>query len=279
LRFGKANLHQFGGDRQHHCPKWDGSPTDKPLLIWTEQGYGDNIMFVRFMKYVLERAPNAFLEVRPELYELFDYSNVVPAGKLFRYGRTLPPYELHCSLPSVPVVLGADDDMIEVERPYLKADPLLVKNWLGVGNVRMAQTDDPLLGCRIGLCRRGSNLSERHYTRDIPDQLLVPFERKLGPFFPLGQQFESFMMTADAVKALDLVITVDTSVAHLAGALGVPTWLLLSYDPDFRWGLKGETSIWYPSMRIYRQPKFRDWTSVIEHAGQDLESFAQRKAA
>jgi FkbM family methyltransferase len=279
LRFNKSNLLQFGGDRLHDCDKWDGSPTDKPLLIWTEQGWGDNIMFARFMKHVLERAPNAFLEVRPELYELFEYSNVVPQGRLFRHGRTLPHYELHCSLPSVAGVLGADDDMIAVDGAYLFADPMLVKNWRGKGHVRLAQTQDPLMGARIGLCRRGSVSSERPYTRDIPDQLLLRLERDLGPFFPLGQQFESFMTTAGAVKALDLVITVDTSVAHLAGALGVPTWLLLSFDPDWRWGLKDDTSVWYPSMRIYRQPKFRDWQSVIDNVYGDLENYAVRQQA
>jgi FkbM family methyltransferase len=270
LRFGKANLHQFGGDRKHDCPKWDGSPTDEPLLIWSEQGFGDNIMFVRFMKHVLERAPNAFLEVRPELYELFDFSNVVPRGKLFRHGRTLPTYKLHCSLPSVAATLGVDDEMIAVDGPYLKADPQLVLNWMGKGNIRLAQTDEPLLGARIGFCRVGSVRSERNYTRDIPNDVLVPFEREFGPFFPLGQQYESFMTTAAAIKALDLVITVDTSSAHLAGALGVPTWLLLSFDPDFRWGLKGDTTIWYPSMTIFRQPKFRDWKSVIAEVSEHL---------
>src|SRR6516164_4723862 len=237
-------------------------------------------MFARFMKFVLERAPNAFLEVRPELYELFEYSNVVPKGKLFRVARTLPEYTLHCSLPSTPAVLGCiDDEMIKIDGPYLDADPLLVKNWRGEGNVRMAQTDDPLLGACIGLCAKGSHLSERHYTRDAPEKMLLPIERKYGPFFPLSQQFESFMLTAAAIKALDLIITVDTSVAHLAGALGAPTWLLLSYDPDWRWGLKGEQSLWYPSIRIFRQKKFRDWQSVMDEIAVELERRVEMSAA
>jgi len=280
LRFGKANLRQFGSDRKHACPRWDGQPTDEPLLIWTEQGYGDNIMFARFMKFVLERAPNAFLEVRPELYELFEFSNLVPKGKLFRFGRTLPEYKLHCSLCSTPAVLGCiDDEMIRIDGPYLDADPMLVENWRGEGNVRMAQTDDPLLGARIGICRKGSMMSERHYTRDVPEQLLLPIERKYGPFFPLWQQFESFMLTAAAIKVLDLILTVDTSVAHLAGALGAPTWLMLSYDPDWRWGLKGEQSLWYPSIRIFRQKKFRDWQGVMDEIAAELDRHAEMSAA
>jgi hypothetical protein len=172
----------------------------------------------------------------------------------------------------VAAVLGVDEDMIADvdDEGYLAADPMLVNNWQGRGNIRLAQTDDPLLGARIGFCRAGSTLSERHYTRDIPNDVLVPFERAHGPFFPLGQQYESFMTTAAAIKALDLVIAVDTSTAHLAGALGVPTWLLLSFDPDFRWGLNGERSLWYPSMRIFRQRKFRDWNGVIADVADEL---------
>jgi ADP-heptose:LPS heptosyltransferase len=115
--------------------------------------------------------------------------------------------------------------------------------------------------------------SERPYTRDIPSELIAPFVKEHGPFFSLEHsgQFESFATTAGAIMALDLIITVDTSIAHLAGALGKPVWLLLSWDPDWRWGLTGETSIWYPTMRIFRQPKFRDWKSVIANVSAALE--------
>ena len=283
IRHQQPNRHQFGGDRSFDVPRWDGEKTDKSLLIWTEQGFGDNIMFARLFKYVRERAPNAFLECRPELYELFEYSEIAPSESqagltrrnLFRLGRTLPNYQLHLPLPSTAWALGADDIMIGGGPfPYLDVDPMLVKNWQGLGNVRLGQTPEgPLHGARIGLCHKGSATSERPYTRDIPKELLMPLVRKHGPVFPLDQvgQFELFMMTAAAIKALDLVITVDTAIAHLAGALGVPTWLLLSYDPDFRWGLKGDRTIWYPTVRIFRQREFRDWASVIEEVMAALE--------
>ena len=216
-------------------------------------------------------------------YELFDYSEVAPPEwhpglirrNLFRLGRTLPNYQLQLPLPSTAWALGADVKMIGAGPfPYLAADPLLVKNWQGLGNIRLGQTSEgPLHGARIGLCHKGSATSERPYTRDIPKELMMPLVRKYGPVFPLDQagQFESFAMTAAAITALDLVITVDTSIAHLAGALGVPTWLLLSFDPDFRWGLESERTIWYPSIRIFRQPKFRDWASVINEVMAALE--------
>ena len=277
IRHQQPNRHQFGGDRTHAVERWEGEPTNKTVLIWSEQGFGDNIMFARFFKQVLERAPNAILECRPELFELFQYSQVAPSdtrSRLFRLGRKLPPYDLHLPLPSTAWALGADEDMIRAcGSSYLRADPMLVANWKGQGNIRLGQTPEgPLHGAIIGLCHRGSATSERPYTRDIPKELLMPLVRKFGPVFPLDQrgQFKSFATTAAAIKALDLVITVDTSIAHLAGALGVETWLLLSYDPDFRWGLKGKTTPWYDSMRIFRQPKFRDWQSVVDEVMAEL---------
>lgn len=272
LRYKQKNPRQFGGHRTHPVPKWDGSPTDKPLLIWNEQGFGDAIMFARFFRFVRERAPNAFLEVQPQLYELFAHSGIAPSGLLFRLGRDLPDYELHCSLPSTAAVLGADEPMIAIDRPYLHADPMMVKNWQGKGNY-ICGVWGPLGSARIGICTQGSFMSERPYTRDIPADLFTPLHRRHGPLVSIGQvgQFESFADTAAMISNLDLVITVDTAMAHLAGAMGVPTWLLLSFDPDWRWGLKGERTIWYPSVRIFRQPKFRDWTSVIDEVAAALD--------
>jgi hypothetical protein len=284
IRHRQPNRHQFGGDRTfpEGIGRWDGTPTDEPLLIWSEQGFGDNIMFVRFWEHVLERAPNAILECRPELYELFEQSGLGLNNRfqnsLYRLGRTLPPYNLHLPLPSVPWALGATREMIAAG-PYLEADPALVANWKGEGLVRIGQTPEgPLHGARVGLCHKGSSGSERPYTRDVPREPLMPLVRKYGPVFPLDHQgqFDSFAMTAAAIKALDLVITVDTSIAHLAGALGVPTWLLLSWDPDFRWGLEGSKTIWYPNVRIFRQPSFRDWRSVIDDVMGELERYPWR---
>jgi hypothetical protein len=284
IRHRQPNRQQFGGDRvfPEGVARWDGTPTDEPLLIWSEQGFGDNIMFARFFEHVLERAPQAMLECRPELYELFEQAGIGLNDNfrncLFRLGRSLPPYSLQLPLPSVPWAISADRDTIRrsVSESYLEADPELVLNWQGKGHVRIGHTPEgPLNGARIGLCHRGSAGSERPYTRDVPKDLLLPLVRKFGPVFPLDQQgqFDSFAMTAAAIKALDLVITVDTSIAHLAGALGVPTWLLLSWDPDFRWGLKGRSTIWYPNVRIFRQPRFRDWKSVIDAVMAELERF------
>lgn len=268
LRYQQKDTAQFGY-RPHDVPHWDGEPTEEPVLIWAEQGFGDSIMFGRFMRHVLARAPNAFLEVQPQLFELFELSGLSP--RLHRMGRTLPPHTYHCSLPSIPATLKLfDESDYRMGAPYLRADDKMVETWR-----KRAVT-------KLGICWRGSPRSERPFTRDIPSDALDPIFREFDPFLSLTQdgQFESFADTAAAMMSLDLVITVDTSVAHLAGALGVPVWLLLSFDPDWRWGLKGSTSIWYPTMRIFRQPRLRDWDSVVRDVLAALrERYGKREAA
>lgn len=257
LRFQQKNTAPFGGNSKHRVdyPAWDGSPTDETVLIWAEQGFGDTIMFSRFYRYVLERAPNAILEVQPHIYELIETSIIAKPGTLYRQDREISEdIGFQCSIPSMPAVLGDDGSMIPIDGPYLFADTALSSKWRGIIGDR-----------KIGVCWQGSPRSERPYTRDLPVEFLHALDLTYGPFFSLNDegQFESYAATAAAIDALDLVITVDTSVAHLAGALGKEVWLLLAFDPDFRWGLEGSTTPWYPSMRIFRQPKLRDWKSVI----------------
>lgn len=272
LRYQQPNPAQFGGHRKpRHLAQWDGQPTDEPLLIWSEQGFGDTAMFVRYYKYVLDRAPNAILEVQPEMFELIEQSKIAKPGTLFRLGRELPEqFGQQCSLPSLPAALKDNGSMIPVDGPYLFADPILTAKW-------KAQ----IAGRGIGVCWEGSPRSERPYTRDLPVEHLRDLDLKYGPFFSLvdNGQFESFASTAAAISALDLVITVDTAVAHVAGALGKEVWLLLAFDPDFRWGLHGSSTIWYPTMRIFRQPKVRDWKSVMREVEGALQLRQEKSKA
>jgi FkbM family methyltransferase len=260
----------FGAGREWLIPEWDGSPTEDPILIATEQGFGDNIMFARFMREVLERAPNAYLECVPELFELFEYSEIVPKGRLLRRWRTMPTLTAWCSVASLPYLFNAGVDMIRRKGPYLKADVGLTHTW-------SVRKEPP-----IAVCLRGSHRSERPYTRDFPQELLDKIAEPYGPFLTLEQkgQFDSFMDTAACISSRDLVISVDTSVVHLAGALGKETWLLNAYDCDWRWKHDGVESDWYESVRIFRQPKFRDWKSVAEEVRAALdERFAEDKVA
>lgn len=271
LRFEQPGLRQFGGHRfkpfNARAPIWDGQQlkSDQPLLIWSEQGFGDMIMFARFLPLVHRLCSNVYLECHDALYELFEYSHLAEPGHLRRLHRRLPDFAYQISLPSVPHALKITE--AEIRRwgamPYLDADDEITKHWKEQIGIR---------GMRIGVCHRGSPRSERPYTRDMPGEQFDKLMFDYGPFFPLYQngQFENFADTAASLKCLDLVLTVDTSIAHLAGAMGVPVWLLLSWDPDWRWGTKDDTSIWYPSMRIFRQKKFRDWSGVIDDVQQAL---------
>jgi FkbM family methyltransferase len=267
LRYAQRDPKTFGW-RPHDVPHWDGQPTDEIVLIWTEQGWGDSIMFSRFILDVLRRAPNAILEVQPQLFELFELSNLVPREQLFRLGRSLPEYTMHSSLPSIPATLKFDSEkqLSNIwqsslrHKQYLFADEKMIEGW------RKRNTP------RIGICQRGGTASERAYSRDMPEEVAAKLARKFGPFMALTHdgQWESYADTAAAIEALDLVLTVDTSVAHLAGALGVSTILMLSSDPDWRWGKYRHDSPWYPSMTIFRQEKFMDWSNVIEDVSREL---------
>jgi Methyltransferase FkbM domain len=270
-RYEHKNTITFGGHHKPNLPQWDGKFTRDRVHIWCEQGFGDSIMFARFITEALRRAPNLILEVQPQLYELFEVSDIVPRGRLYRLNRTLPRCVYHCSLPSLGKVLGVDADMVrKYTSPYLSAEEAMAAVWQRKGTPH------------IGLCCKGSPRSERPYTRDIDASVLKPVADAYGPLLTLDNvgQFESYADTTAAISAVDLVISVDTSVAHLAGAMGKPVWLMLSHDPDWRWGLEGGTSIWYPSMRIFRQPKLFDWKSVVENVMAALdEGVASSKAA
>jgi FkbM family methyltransferase len=274
LRYKQKHAKGFGF-RDQGVPHWDGQPTDEPVLIWSEQGFGDSIMFVRFMDEVQRRAPRAILEVQPQLFELFETSTIVPTGRLFRLGRALPGYSFHCSLPSLPATMRMyqESDLAthkdHMLGRYLRADRKMIESW------RLRDTP------RIGVCCRGGAASERAYSRDIPRELVDRLGERFGPFMSLENngQWESYADTAAAISALDLVITVDTSVAHLSGALGVPTWLMLSSDPDFRWQRNRRDSPWYPSMKIFRQQKFMVWSNVISEIEDHLETQVLQQAA
>lgn len=243
--------------------QWDGQNTDQVVLIHNEQGFGDSIMFVRFMDEVLKRAPNAILQVQPQLYELFETSNLIPEGRLFRAGRSIPHYDVRCSLPSLPATLGLTEEEWLRRYQYLWADAEMVHTW--------SKRNVP----RIGVCLKGGTTSERFYSRDMDEEIIAPLADKYGRFMSLENhgQWESFADSAAAISTMDLVLTVDTSVAHLCGALGVPTYLMLSTEPDWRWQRDRSDSPWYPSMTIFRQKKFMDWSNVIAELDGRIEQF------
>ena len=238
-------------------PQWKGEPTDKRLFVWAEQGIGDVIQFLRFIPEVQKRCPNIILEVQAPLYRLvresFPGVTVIgkPADEAIHHA-----YELNCSVASLPLILGVEDRV--QSKPYLRAEP-----------------NQEFKGKTI-LCWKGSNVHKNDAMRSIPAEMLEPLKGK-ADFATIGELWDcpqvplgDFLQSADAVMASDRVITVDTSTAHLAGALGKEVWMIAPKNGEWRWGLEGEKSIWYESMRIFRPNVADGFEPVIQQIAEEL---------
>jgi tetratricopeptide (TPR) repeat protein len=250
-------------------PLWDGAPTDRIVLVHAEQGVGDNIQFARFIPEAVARA-RILLGCPKSLHLLFSQFAGVTEIVV---GEPVPPYDVHCPIMSLPYVLGIRPDMFGDSVPYLHADPSRVAAW----EHRLA----PLRGRRVGVAWAGNPKYPADRHRSIPYACFAPLlategvsfvslqmgeaKHALDPdaAFDASPWLEDLADTAALIATLDLVISVDTAVAHLAGALGAPVWLLNRANTDWRWLLDRADSPWYPSLRQFRQPAPGDWHSVI----------------
>ena len=249
---------------------WDGRPFDgRDVLVRCYHGLGDTIQFARFLPLLAARARSVTAEVQPRLLDLL--APLAPAITLvpFDPARPLPPAEVDIGITELDCALAAAPEA--APPPYL-ASPLAdlrpgtIGLCYGAGDWDPARSVPPALFAR--LCRH------------LPCVTLMPEPTDLPVLNPEGCPFD-IAATAALVAASALVITVDTMVAHLAGALGRPTWLLLKAEPDWRWPTDRRRSAWYPSMRLYLQPRPDDWASVIAEVEADLGCGAAqpRKAA
>ena len=265
----------------HTQPRWAGEDFQgKTLLLWCEQGLGDTLMFLRYLPLVKARGGSVVLEAQPSLAQL---AATVPGVDLVvPRGLQKPPYDLQASLLSLPAIFRTDFGNIPGEPPYLEIpDP--VPNQEGILQHLRSSKE----AVRIGLVWAGNPDHPRDDERSIQPALLAPlaelpgvawFSFQLGDgelpplpgITPLGPLLSTFSDTAYALSGMDLLITVDTSMAHLAGALGIPTLVLLTHAPDFRWLLDRADSPWYPSLHLYRQPAVGDWASIIQTLVHDL---------
>ena len=269
-------------------PEWDGETSldGKTLLMHCEQGLGDTIQFVRYAALLAKQNTKVWLEVQPSLVDL---CKTVPGGAPVFPEKSAPTsYDLTCSLLSLPRLLKTPLETIPATCPYLFADPVKAAQW----KERLATSAGP----RIGLVPSGNPRHTNDHNRSIPLSVLAPafaslagsvfvLQKELAPpdreFLErnrfashLGAEFSDFTETAAALENLDLVVSVDTSLAHLAGALGRPVLLLLPFSPDWRWLLDRSDSPWYPSMRILRQTAPGDWSPVIDAVGRELARWA-----
>lgn len=266
--------------------RWDGSAAvGKTLLIHSEQGVGDTIHFMRYVPLVRERANAArvIVECQPSLARLLAQSGGWHAEIVAQDARadtTPPAHDLHLPMHSLPLVLGKFAPLPMAE-PYLQADAGLRAQW----RKRLHP------GFRVGIAWAGSAAHKDDRSRSIAPVLLAPLLAVPGVSFyslQVGQAAEAGMLdpagqladfadTAALLAELDLVISVDTAVAHLAGALGRSVWLLLPFVPDWRWGTAGETTTWYPALRLFRQCAPGGWSEVIARVAAALTAERMRR--
>jgi len=266
-------------------PLWDGGPLDgKTILLHAEQGQGDTIQFIRYAPLVQQRGGRVVVECQATLISLLAGCRGI--DQLVASGAPLPPFDLHCPLLSLGRIFKTDMASIPADIPYLGAEAGRVERW--------RRELRELGGFTIGIAWQGSLGHRWDRLRSIPLSQFAPLAgvpgvrlislqvgagreqlEALGGRFPvtdLGSRFDptSFEDAAAAVMALDLVVTVDTALAHLAGALGAPVWVALSVGSEWRWLLSRAESPWYPTMRLWRQQQIGDWGEVFERMAGDL---------
>ena len=266
-------------------PQWDGGPLGgRTLLLHAEQGFGDAIQFIRYLPRVAQGGGNIILECQPELERLFQ--RMAPDLLVLARGQTLPAFDVHGPLLSLPRVFATDLNTIPQSVPYLHAEAAEAAIWhehlTGLG---------PSL--KVGLVWAGSPTHTNDRNRSLKLASLAPLGEVPGVRFlslqkggaaaeartpPAGmelidsvEKLKDFADTAALIANLDLVIAVDTAVAHLAGAMGKPVWTLLPFAHDWRWLVGRSDSPWYPTMRIFRQPSPRDWEPVIAEVREHLQ--------
>jgi tetratricopeptide (TPR) repeat protein len=266
-------------------PRWDGTPLEgKAILLRAEQGLGDTIQFVRYAPMVRERGGVVLLECQPPLRALL--ADAPGVDRVVAPGGPGPEFAVEAPLPSLPGILGTTGETIPARVPYLGADAGRVGRW-------RRELEDPA-GFRVGIVWRGNPKHPRDRQRSIPLVLFEPLaglpgvrlvSLQKGPgaeqldapgwrrsILDLGGRLEDFADTAAVLANLDLLIACDTAVAHLAGALGLPAWVALPSDPDWRWLLGRDDSPWYPSLRLFRQDRPGDWGGVFGRIARELPS-------
>jgi len=271
---------------RHPGPRWNGEDLrGRSLLVWTEQGFGDTLQFLRFVPLLRSRGAIVHVECPSVLRRLVE--RVDGVASVSDSTHPLPAFDVHVPLMSVPGLLGTRVETIPAAVPYLLPDAETSGPW----KKRLAPAGGAF---RVGIVWSGSSTNPAGNYRSIPIGLLAPLadiqqvqfvnlqtgeaarEFGLSAFGKRGVDWTAspadFMDTAGAIENLDLVITIDTAVAHLAGAMGKPVWTLLARPWDWRWGMDGERTPWYPTMRLYRQEAHDEWHTLTAQVREDLES-------
>ena len=288
FRWGSRHLRD--AKRTFSQPQWRGEPLGgDSILLYAEQGLGDTMQFVRYAPLVAARGGRVLLEVQAGLRRLI--AGMEGWGQVLSQGDPLPDFRWQCPLMSLPLAFKTELASIPGSVPYLRANDGEVERW----SERLQGSE-----LRVGVAWAGNSKHPRESMRSIPLAALAPLTAVEGTRFyslqkgpaaaqirglpsrmmviDLDAEQKDFADTAAIVANLDLVISIDTSVAHLAGALGKPVWVLLHHVPDWRWLLCREDSPWYPTARLFRKSVIEDWQAVVHRLRDEIEKLAKQTA-
>jgi len=269
--------------RSFRQPQWSGmeSLEGRSLLLHSEQGLGDAIQFSRYAEQAANLGARVILEVCKPLAGLF--SDLAGVTELVFKGEPLPTFDFHCPLMSLPLAFKTRLESIPCPPRYLRADTIKLSQWTN----RLGEKTRP----RVGLVWSGSATNTNDHNRSIPvstlmQQMPVNFQyvslqkdirdsdkrwlESQTRLLNFDQDLNDFSDTAALCELMDVIISIDTSVAHLSGALGRPTWILLPFSPDWRWLMDRDDSPWYRSVKLFRQDNIGDWESVLARVAASL---------
>lgn len=276
--------------RDYGRPLWLGEYplAGRAILIHAEQGLGDTIQFARYIPLLARTGAKVMLEAPPELTELL--APIEGLSGVVARGEPLPPFDVHCPLGSLPLAFKTDRTSIPAAIPYLFATPDRIAKWRP--RIVEAIGSEAVGPPRIALAWSGNSAHVNDRNRSIPLRKLSPLWaggassfvsiqrevriedadmlRATPAITHVGDELRDFDDTAAVIALCELVVSVDTAVAHLAAAMGRPVWILLPFSPDWRWTLDGARSPWYPAARLFRQPRPGDWASVIDDVAREL---------
>ena len=276
-------------------PQWRGAGgriADQTILIHCEQGFGDVIQIIRYAPLLAQRGADVTVEAPLELVHLI--RTMPSVAMTIAKGNSLPPFDLHIPLMSLPLAFGTTLSTVPANVPYLSPAAKAVEAW----RARLGEKTSRL---RVGLAWAARQDSARGLRKSIPPAMLerlvavndgassplvsfVSLQKSdttagvtggVLPMIDLSSKLMDFSDSAALIANLDLVISVDTAIAHLAGAMGKPVWTMLAFGADFRWLLDRADSPWYPTMRLFRQPSPGDWKSVLDEVSHQLRAMAQ----
>jgi hypothetical protein len=283
-------------------PRWDGGNlAGRTILIYDEQGAGDTIQFARYLPLVVARGGRILFQCRPGLVRLLVGDGSGPAGRgvsaIVKSGDALSRFDVHSPLMSLPWLFKTTIDTIPADVPYVFADRALAAAW----RARVEKAGDGLL--KVGIVWAGSTSYQYNRRRSIAPRLLAPLTKvggvrvfslqipaKTGPAVDAERtaaemgmtdwtaELADYADTAALVANLDLVISVDSSVAHVAGAMGKRVWTLIPFNGDWRWFSGREDSPWYPTMRLFRQERQGGWSGAINRVAEALAELAAKES-